>query len=54
MKVKLSKMKQGNTRLVSITTELLREAGFDPNKDLTAERYVEDGKIVFEISENDG
>lgn len=43
---------KGRARLASFKEDEIREAGFDPDKDLYFHKVVEDGEIRLVISEN--
>lgn len=47
--------KKSNSRVISIPNWLIERAGFDPEKELRAERKSGDGKIILklEIDKND-
>jgi len=48
--VKLSRIgKNGKTRIVSITQEEIKKAGFDPDDELYAKKIPRDGEIIFEL-----
>jgi len=49
--VKLQRIGGWNTRSVTIPAKLLNEIGVDPEQELQATRYAEDGKIIVEVDE---
>lgn len=52
--VKLNKLSQAQSRTISIRVTDIREAGFDPSKELKAKRIPKkDGRIILKLKEED-
>lgn len=51
--VKLSRVNNSNTRLLSIPVKTLKKIGVDPDKELKAKRKIVNGQIVLEVEEDE-